>query len=272
MAMSGADIEALRSLAGRMRDAGTTLGEHRTGLTQSLAYAGWTGRDAEEFRAEWQGRLAPSLAQAAQSLADAAADLERHAREQEDASGVQPGWSGVSGLSPAEAARLLGGGPTGLNPVAFYDLKTGELDLRLFHAADEHNVFEWGTGDQRELGPGTADWHADAKLGASSHAEAGINSEKGLYAQAGVAVGLTASPARAMRWAGPPAGLTSTVLSERKPMPERNSVLKARRWEQRPSRVPRRRRPGVSASAGSRWSARPGLGRGGGRRRRGSDH
>lgn len=82
----GADTEALRAQAGRLRDGATRLGELRTTLETQVAGVEWVGTDADSFRADFSSRVNGLFEGAIGDASDRAGQLEQHAEEQDTAS------------------------------------------------------------------------------------------------------------------------------------------------------------------------------------------
>ena len=83
----GADIAQLRMLGKQLSDASARLASAKRSLTHQIHGANaWTGSDASQFRADWDGRHRMLLEQVIQGLAAAGKALESNAKEQEHAS------------------------------------------------------------------------------------------------------------------------------------------------------------------------------------------
>lgn len=97
--MFGADVQQLRQLASTFTSAAGTLDGAASTLGPALHRSGWKGPDADRFRHEWSGRLAPRLTDTARSLTAAASVLKADADEQERTSdgGGSIGSSGGGG-------------------------------------------------------------------------------------------------------------------------------------------------------------------------------
>jgi len=102
-ALVGADVEQLRRLANQLRRSADDLTGSERKLRSLVESSPWHGANAVRFRQDWTSSSAAMTA-AARSLTAAAADVERNAREQEQASsasgGAGPGLGGPSGPNP----------------------------------------------------------------------------------------------------------------------------------------------------------------------------
>jgi uncharacterized protein YukE len=96
MAISGADVEQLRSAATRLQNGANALEESSKFLSGLINNATtWRGADAERFRSQWNNVSLPGITRAADALRQGAEELRREANEQETASGS--GANGGSG-------------------------------------------------------------------------------------------------------------------------------------------------------------------------------
>lgn len=82
----GADTDALRALAGRVRTGTRRLQELQDELHGAVTSVEWTGPDADAFRGDFSGRVTALLARAGDGLAGRHAQLDTHAEEQDAAS------------------------------------------------------------------------------------------------------------------------------------------------------------------------------------------
>ncbi|OBB77403.1 CHAP domain-containing protein [Mycobacterium sp. 852014-52144_SCH5372336] len=88
MAISGADVEQLRSAATRLQNGANALQESSRFLSGLINNATiWRGADAERFRSQWTSVSVPGITRAADALRQGAEELRRNANEQETASG-----------------------------------------------------------------------------------------------------------------------------------------------------------------------------------------
>lgn len=87
MAMEGADVAQLRSLAAQLTKGADRLEATATTVRSLVSSAThWRGADAQRFRSDWNGASAHALAKAATALRDADKVLRRNADEQDNAS------------------------------------------------------------------------------------------------------------------------------------------------------------------------------------------
>lgn len=98
--MIGANPQQLRDLGAFMKQRADLFDNIVWDLGQRLNSAGWHGPDAEQARARWDAELRPKVRSAVQALIEASKTLERHAREQEQASegGGSSGGGGDGGV------------------------------------------------------------------------------------------------------------------------------------------------------------------------------
>lgn len=109
MAMHGADIAQLRSLAAQFDRAADQLETCRMAVGGSVRSSPWQGADAVRFRADWDSAHAGRIAAAASLLRTGAQGLRNNADQQEQASAVDGGaGSGFAGVT----ASARGGNPT----------------------------------------------------------------------------------------------------------------------------------------------------------------
>jgi hypothetical protein len=108
MAISGADVEQLRTAATRLQNGADALEESSKFLSGLInADTAWRGADAERFRSQWTSVSLPGMTRAADALRQGAEELRRNANEQAQASGVDAGGGNpfhVSGPAIAPAA------------------------------------------------------------------------------------------------------------------------------------------------------------------------
>lgn len=93
----GADTEALRDYAQRVQTGSGRLLELRAGLTSQVASVDWVGPDADAFRNDFSGRISALFDQVGSELERRRTDLDIHAEEQDEASGVDSAGSGSGG-------------------------------------------------------------------------------------------------------------------------------------------------------------------------------
>lgn len=93
----GADTEQLRTHAELLRNRAQSLGELRDRLQPQVMNEGaWRGSDADAFRETWSSQTTALFDQVAQTLTTFGGDAEKHAEEQDTASGVG-GGGGLGG-------------------------------------------------------------------------------------------------------------------------------------------------------------------------------
>lgn len=109
--MTGADVDALRGLAQRMGLAGQQLERIQSTMRAQLYGSPWKGRDAEQFRREWDAQHARVLRTVAAELARLGQTLALEARQQEAASAAGGGslatgsaFTSGGGLAPPGAS------------------------------------------------------------------------------------------------------------------------------------------------------------------------
>jgi hypothetical protein len=86
MTMHGADIAALRGLAGALRRTQHDIDAMRRRLTAAVETLPWDGGDHGRFVDEWRRLHGPALATVAVELSDASRLARAHADQQEHAS------------------------------------------------------------------------------------------------------------------------------------------------------------------------------------------
>lgn len=107
MAMVGADVDQLRGLARSLTQAADRLEAMAGEVNSRLGSTPWQGQDAQQFRSQWQGESLALVRAVVNALRAAAAETERNANEQEQASGgTGSGGLSSSPLSPAQVAAL----------------------------------------------------------------------------------------------------------------------------------------------------------------------
>jgi len=107
MAYLGADPGAMDSTAAFVEQQAAILDNHRSALTARLHQTPWHGQSADNFRRDWDGGYARTLAAAADSLRMAARVLKENANQQREASASGTGRSVAGGFGSGAAV----GGP-----------------------------------------------------------------------------------------------------------------------------------------------------------------
>lgn len=112
MGMVGADVDQLRALARNLSQAADRLEAMTGDVSGRLSATPWQGQDANQFRSQWQGESLGLLRAVANGLRAAAAEIDRNANEQEQAStesgsGGQPGGLTASDGLPPSVNSLL---------------------------------------------------------------------------------------------------------------------------------------------------------------------
>ena len=90
----GADTGALRDYAQRVQTGSGRLLELRSSLATQVGSVEWIGPDADAFRSDFSSRISALFDQIGGDLDRRRADLETHAEEQDEASGVDGGGGG----------------------------------------------------------------------------------------------------------------------------------------------------------------------------------
>lgn len=103
----GADTEALRDYAQRVQTGSGRLLELRDGLASQVTSVEWVGPDAEAFRNDFAGRISSLIDQVGNELVRRRTDLDTHAEEQDQTSGVD-GAGGGGGGGDRSFGDLLG--------------------------------------------------------------------------------------------------------------------------------------------------------------------
>lgn len=109
--MTGADVPALRALAGQMSASAARLDGMRQSVRARLYSINWQGPDGADFRRAWDGQHAPMLSRVAEGLRASAQNLLREAAQQEAASGSNGGLGAAAGALVGSGARDDGFGP-----------------------------------------------------------------------------------------------------------------------------------------------------------------
>ncbi|CAM3656755.1 WXG100 family type VII secretion target [Mycobacterium frederiksbergense] len=144
MGVVGADVDQLRGLARSLTQASDRLDGMSGEVNNRLAATPWQGQDAQQFRSQWQGESQALIRSVVSALRAAAADVDRNANEQEQASagtdsGGAPGTAGI----PTPSLAPLGIPPAGLRffpdlaiPDLFADPLAPFVDIRDFLGAN----------------------------------------------------------------------------------------------------------------------------------------
>jgi uncharacterized protein YukE len=82
----GLDVEAVRSLAGVLREQATAVQTVVTTITSQMGQTEWNGPDAVQFQEEWDGTHAVKLNEIAAALEGYATTADNNANNQEDTS------------------------------------------------------------------------------------------------------------------------------------------------------------------------------------------
>ena len=110
----GADTAQLRDQANALRVQAQRLLELRETLDPLVMDTSmWRGEDAEAFRSRWSGQTAPRFAGQGEELRRLGAELDRHAEQQDEASGAG------AGTGPGGGGGGAGGSDDGFNPLGF---------------------------------------------------------------------------------------------------------------------------------------------------------
>ncbi|GAB6859508.1 WXG100 family type VII secretion target [Microbacterium xylanilyticum] len=98
MAMYGADVTQLRTLAQQFERQAQQLDAHRMTVGNAIQISAWAGPVAVRFRHQWESQYSRQVHSAAERLRGAAGDLRRNADEQDRASAADAGgFSGGGG-------------------------------------------------------------------------------------------------------------------------------------------------------------------------------
>lgn len=111
MALVGADVEQMRTLARTLTRAAEQLDGMSREVTGRLSAAPWSGPDADRYRSQWHGESLAMMRGVASALRAAAATVDRNAAEQGHAS-VANGFGGGPSV-----AFVGGGGSDSDNPL-----------------------------------------------------------------------------------------------------------------------------------------------------------
>ncbi|UXA19102.1 WXG100 family type VII secretion target [Mycobacterium sp. SMC-4] len=147
MGMVGADVDQLRALARNLTQAAERL-ENMTGEVNSrLSSTPWRGQDSMQFRAQWQGQSLGLVRGVVSGLRDAAAQVERNASEQEQASAQNGDRAGLGGLITPRGslAPQFGLLPPDLFNRFFGDPLTPFTNIRDFLNTTPTWPITWGT-------------------------------------------------------------------------------------------------------------------------------
>lgn len=116
MALIGADVEQLRTLARTLSQAAEELERMSTEVTSRLSSTQWHGPDADHYQSQWQGQSIAQIRNVVSALRSASDSATRNADAQEQASAAAGGSSaGASGgsvsastIAPSVIGNLLG--------------------------------------------------------------------------------------------------------------------------------------------------------------------
>ena len=97
---SGADVNQLRALAGKLEAQAGKLCEIAASSSAAITTAQWTGANIERVRGDWNRSSKPALQGLAQDLSTVAMQLRREAAAQEAASGAAPSVPSFPGGVP----------------------------------------------------------------------------------------------------------------------------------------------------------------------------
>lgn len=109
----GADSEALRTMSSIMARRSEAVADLSTALHSVIDSIEWIGEDADEFRADWTGRVRPNLEDCSFELRDRARRLLDNADEQDGASTVDAPGAFTPGGSGGGAGGGSGSGGSG---------------------------------------------------------------------------------------------------------------------------------------------------------------
>lgn len=88
MSNLGADVEALDRLARKFKEEADKIQSAMTAINGQLDAVWWKGRDADNFRQEWQSHHKPQLAKIKAALEHAGDKAKREAAQQRHTSGM----------------------------------------------------------------------------------------------------------------------------------------------------------------------------------------
>ena len=209
MAVYGADVEQLKSLAQRFSQAADELRSNSASVTSVVnSVAAWRGPDASQFRSSWNGEHSQRIASTVSALHAAAEDLKRNAAEQTTASTDGAGGPGASG-SAGGSSQPSGTGASHGKPSDDGDIphnvprpdidgNPGNIDDPPRHSAEDPKKpgFGAGTGAGKwtegqpdgsySFGGGEADASAGTTYGPNGEVSHDANSEALWGAGAGV--------------------------------------------------------------------------------------
>lgn len=86
MAVSGMDIEAVRTLAQQFSTKSDEITNIATQLSSQLHQVTWEGADAQRFKSDWEGQYQTALRQVADALKHASTAATSNANQQAEAS------------------------------------------------------------------------------------------------------------------------------------------------------------------------------------------
>jgi hypothetical protein len=131
MALVGADIEQMRSLARTLNQAAERLEGMAGEVTGRLASATWTGPDADRYRSQWHGESLALLRGVVGALRAAATTVDRNAAEQTQASSAVGSPQGLGSVLASGATSAPGNPLVGvrdfLNSNALWPITWGTL-------------------------------------------------------------------------------------------------------------------------------------------------
>ncbi|MDO4791634.1 MAG: WXG100 family type VII secretion target [Buchananella hordeovulneris] len=84
--MIGMNVEEVRALAGTFEQKAGELDNIISTVESKLGATTWVGKDADQFRNDWNSRLKPDLKRAAEELRKAAGTAKTNATAQENTS------------------------------------------------------------------------------------------------------------------------------------------------------------------------------------------
>lgn len=133
--MLGADADELERQAQALRAAADELDAHAGSVTSTLRSVAWVGGVATRFGSQWGGGHRPRIHSTAQYVRDAAAQLDRNAGEQRQASRVG-GTSGTAGPGGSDGSDGSGGSGQAGSPPTTSDPSRPEVADRIAEALE----------------------------------------------------------------------------------------------------------------------------------------
>ncbi len=149
--MYGADVAQLRSLAAQFDRTADQLDANRVAVGNAIQISAWVGPFATQFRYQWNSEHSTRIRGAVSILHDAARSLRRNADDQDRASAVDGGASGVPAnmsdlpkLFPwlKDAVQTWGSGPAKQHPFAW--LNDTVMGWRPFDSTPVIGAFDFG--------------------------------------------------------------------------------------------------------------------------------